>query len=71
MRKILSLFAGFSLGASLGAGLVALFSPISGTQLAENLKRGYQETMQAARAASAQRRAELEAELAQIQQRRP
>jgi gas vesicle protein len=70
MRKLLSLFAGFTIGASIGAALVALFSPISGSQLAANLRRGYQETMTAARQASALRRAELEAELKQMQQRR-
>jgi len=66
MRKILSLAVGFGLGAAIGATMVMLFAPTSGEQLVENIKRGYAETMAEARAASLVRRAELEAQLAQM-----
>lgn len=65
MRKIASLAVGFGLGATLGAVMVMLFAPTSGEQLIESIKRGYAETMTEARKASALRRAELEAQLAQ------
>jgi gas vesicle protein len=66
MRKIVSLAIGFGLGAVIGAAMVTLFTPTSGEQLAENIKRGYAETMAEARKASAVRRAELEAQLAEM-----
>ena len=64
MRKIASLFLGLGLGAGVGALVVTLFAPTSGQQLIANLKAGWEETLAAARVASAERRAELEAELA-------
>lgn len=64
MRKILSLMLGLGLGAGVGVLVVTLFAPTSGEQLVANLKAGWQETMAAARLASAERRTELEAELA-------
>ncbi|MEO8607008.1 MAG: YtxH domain-containing protein [Chloroflexota bacterium] len=66
MRKLISLVMGFGLGATIGAAMVMLFSPTSGEQLVDNIKRGYAETMAEARKASAVRRAELEAQLAQM-----
>ena len=63
MSKLLGLVLGFVLGAALGATLVVLFSPVTGEQLVRNLKDGYTETLAEARNVSAQRRAELEAEL--------
>jgi len=68
MRKALSLVLGFTVGAAVGAVLAALFAPTSGEQVVAHLKRGYMETLEAARQASAQRRAELEAELARRRQ---
>ncbi len=64
MRKLLSLGLGLGLGGGLGVLLVTLFAPTSGEQLIANLKAGWEETMAAARVASAERRKELEAELA-------
>ena len=66
MRKIVSLAIGFGLGAAVGAAMVMLFSPTSGEELVDNIKRGYAETMAEARKASAIRRAELESQLAQM-----
>ncbi len=64
MRKILSLMLGLGLGAGIGVLVVTLFAPTSGEQLIANLKAGWEETLAAARVASAERRQELEAELA-------
>jgi hypothetical protein len=64
MRKILSLMLGLGLGAGVGVLLITLFAPTSGEQLIANLKAGWEETLAAARLASAERRKELEAELA-------
>lgn len=66
MSKLLGLAVGFLIGALLGATLVVLFSPVSGDRLVRNLKDSYDETLAEARAVSAQRRAQLEAELVQM-----
>lgn len=70
MRKIVSWIAGFSIGAALAALLIMIFVPETGAQITNRLKAGYAETMEAARQATEQRRAELEAELATMQKRR-
>jgi hypothetical protein len=62
MRRILSLLVGFGLGGLIGAALVRLL-PESHT-LRARLQQGWNESLVAAQSASAQRRAELEAELA-------
>lgn len=67
MRKALSLVFGFSAGAAVGAILGTLLAPASREQLAANFKRANAETMAVARQASAQRRAELEADLERMQ----
>lgn len=71
MRKLLSLLLGLALGISVGALVVLLFAPSSGDQLVSRLQHSYAETLEAARRASAERRAELEAELAQRQRLTP
>jgi gas vesicle protein len=70
MRKLLGLVLGFMTGASLGATLVVLLSPVSGEQLIRNLKQSYDETKNEARKVSERRRAELEAQLAQMRRTR-
>ena len=66
MRTLMSLMIGLLLGAAIGATLALLFAPTSGEQLVKDVKRGFSETMEEARKASEQRRAELEAELAKM-----
>lgn len=62
MRRILSLLIGFGLGGLIGAVLVRL---LPGTpELKARLRQGWRDSLADARAASAQRRTELEAELA-------
>jgi gas vesicle protein len=67
MKTLLGLLLGITLGALVGIGLVTLFSPMSSEELRQNLKRGYEEALDAARKASAVRREELQAQLAQMQ----
>jgi len=68
MRKFLSLLFGLGLGALIGALLVTFFSPLSGAEFRENWRAHYQQALAAGRAASAERRAELEAELEELRQ---
>jgi gas vesicle protein len=70
MNKALSLAAGFAFGALIGATLVVLFAPVSGSEMVRRVKAGYEETREEARRASEQRRAELEAQFAQMRRRR-
>ncbi len=71
MRKLASWLIGFAVGAVLGATLVMLFAPTSGAELVSRFKRGWADTLEEARQANAARRAELEAQLRQMQRRRP
>ncbi len=64
MMRLVSWLIGFSLGAALGAVAVMLFVPATSSEVRHRLRSGYQETMEAARLASEQRRRELETELA-------
>lgn len=66
MRKFLSLIAGLSLGAVIGALLATFFSPVSADEFQANLHSHYQRALEAGRAASTKRRAELEKELAEL-----
>lgn len=66
MRRLLSLMVGLGLGIGVGWLVVTLFSPVSGTQLRANARAHYEESLAAARRAAAERRAELEAELAEL-----
>jgi gas vesicle protein len=66
MRRLLSLLTGFGLGAAAGWALVTLFSPISGDEFKANLRDHYTASLAAARQAAANRRAELEKELAEL-----
>ena len=70
MKKLLGLLLGFVVGAALGAVVIMLLSPVSGDQLVDNLKQGYDETKDGARKVAEQRRAELEAELAHLRRTR-
>lgn len=70
MLKIASWALGFSLGVAFGALLVMVLSPISGQEIVERFQNGYKEALDEARKASQQRRAELEAELAEMQGKR-
>ncbi len=66
MKKLLSFALGIGLGAMVGASVVILFAPMSGSELVNRLKAGWDETLEEARKASELRRAELEAELAKM-----
>ena len=66
MRKLLSWMLGLGLGAAAGALLVMLFAPASGQEIMASLQRGWAESLHEARKANSKRRAELEAQLAEI-----
>jgi gas vesicle protein len=69
MQKLLSWLLGIGLGALMGALLVIFFAPASGPEITRHLKHSWTATLDDARRASAERRAELEAELARRQNR--
>ena len=65
MKTLRSLGIGFGIGALIGTVLIALFSPTSGKAFREQVKQGFEDTMDEARLASANRQLELQAELEQ------
>lgn len=69
MNKIVSWIVGLSAGAAVGAIIIALFVPTPAKEVVQRLRDGYTGTLNAAREASAARRAELEAELSAMQRR--
>ena len=62
MRKFLSMLFGLGIGAAIGALLVAFFSPLS----SDEWRAHYERALSAGRKASAERRSELEQELADL-----
>lgn len=69
MIKIVSWMAGLGMGGAVGTLLVMVLVPTSREEIVRRLKTGLNETMAEARRASADRRAQLEAELAWMQGR--
>ncbi len=70
MRKLWSYLIGAGLGMAAGMALVTLFAPVSGGELRQNLRQHYQQALAAGRKAAADKRAELEKELAELATRR-
>ncbi len=66
MKKLITFIIGILAGAGAGVAGVALFVPETSAELRERIKAGFQETLAAAREASAQKRAQLEAELSSL-----
>lgn len=66
MRKLLSFIIGLGMGIGTGMLIVTLFSPVSGTELRQNLRDHYQNALKAAQEASEAKRRELEADLEQM-----
>lgn len=62
MRKFLSMLFGLGIGTAIGALLVAFFSPLS----SDEWRAHYERALAAGRKASAERRSELEQELADL-----
>lgn len=69
MRKVLSFIIGIGLGVGTGMLLVTFFSPVSGAELRLNMRQHYLEAMNAARKAAAEKRSEMERELAELKRR--
>jgi gas vesicle protein len=66
IKKLITLIIGILAGTGAGVAGVALFVPETSAELRQRIKDGFNETLIAAREASAQKRAELEAELASL-----
>ncbi|GIK62878.1 MAG: hypothetical protein BroJett018_06720 [Chloroflexota bacterium] len=66
MRKILVFGAGLLAGAIIGAGVSLLLTPASGDDLREGTKERYKRVLEESAKAAAERRAQLEAELAEM-----
>lgn len=71
MIKLISWAIGVGLGVTTGALLVALIMPSTREQILGYLKARYDHAMEAARIASQEKRAELEAELRRMQGQPP
>ncbi len=66
MRKVLVFGAGILAGAIIGAGVSLLLTPASGDELREGTKDRYKRVLEESVKAAAERRAQLEAELAEM-----
>jgi len=66
MQQALAFVGGVLSGGAIGTAVALLFSPKSGDAVREGLRGRYQRALQAGREAAAQRRAELEAQLAAV-----
>jgi len=64
MRRALAFVGGVLSGGAIGTAVALLFSPSSGDAMRDGLHERYQRALQAGHEAAAQRRAELEAQLA-------
>jgi hypothetical protein len=71
MRRGLLWIYGFLVGGLIGAGLALLWAPCSGPELRERIRSRWQQVVEEGRQAAAQRRAELERELAVLIRRAP
>ncbi len=71
MRRAILWLYGFLMGGLTGAGLALLFTPQSGAALRERIQARWQQILEEGRQAAAQRRAELERELAILTRRIP
>ena len=69
MQKILAFMAGAMCGAIVGAVAVLLLTPASGMEMREQARKRVDEIVEEGRKAAAERRAELEQQLRQMQLR--
>lgn len=69
MVKFASFGMGLAVGLAVGAALVLLYTPAPGSEVSARLRQSYADTLAEARQASADRRRELEARLADLRQR--
>ena len=69
MQKILAFMAGAMCGAIVGAVAVLLLTPASGMEMREQARKRVDEIVEEGRKAAAERRAELEQQLRQMQRR--
>ncbi len=70
MRRLVGFLAGAMCGAIVGAVAALLLAPYSGLELRQNVRARVDEILAEGRQAAADRRAELEAQLAALKQPR-
>ena len=70
MRSVTNFLAGFTMGAMIGAGLVLLFTPYSGGELRDRVQSEVGRIQGEVKQAAADRRAELEGQLAALREPR-
>ncbi len=68
MRKLLSFIIGLGLGVGTGVLFVTFFSPVSGSEVRQNIRAHYQNALKAAEEASEAKRKELENDLEQMRE---
>jgi gas vesicle protein len=71
MNKFLNFIAGATLGALIGASAALLLAPVSGEELQAQIKDQVEQIQLEVKTAASDRRAELEAQLANLREPRP
>jgi gas vesicle protein len=66
IRRLVNFVLGIGAGTAAGAALAALFTPAAGKDMRQGARERYQKILQESARAAEQRRAELEAELAEM-----
>lgn len=66
MRRVLAFIGGVLSGGAVGTAVALLFTPASGTAMQRGLRQRYAHAIQAGEDAAARKRAELEAQLAEM-----
>lgn len=66
MQKLLNFVLGIGAGAATGAAMAVLFAPAAGKDMRQDAREWYQKVLQESARAAEERRAELEAELAEM-----
>jgi gas vesicle protein len=66
MRRLLAFIGGALTGGTIGAAVALIFTPASGSTMRDGLRARYQRAAEAGQAAAAQKRAELETQLAEM-----
>lgn len=69
MRRLLAFVGGILSGSAIGTAIALLFAPSSERSIPARLRARYQRAVQAGQLVAAQRRAELEAQLAALTRR--
>ena len=66
MRRLLAFFGGILSGGAIGTAAALLFTPASGNEMRSGIKARYEAALEAGRTAAAEKRLEMEAQLAEM-----